>query len=481
MIIVPTEKQFDWKHAPVVLFLIVLLNVITYFFYQAGDPPKWMEAVGSYLENDYLELEWPLYKQYLTEQGRSSQLKDVNELYDYDKHEQLAVQMLLDTGFYKRLLSTAENQFDRDEYRDWRLARPPIQDKINSISSVAHGLRAADFKWSSLFTHQFLHGGVMHLLGNMFFLVICGFAVEAALGHLRFLLFYLVGGVAAGMAQVASDWQSTVPLVGASGAISAVMAMYLMVFRLQKIEFFYWVFFFVGYFRAPALVILPFYVGKEVYSFYASPESNVAFLAHAGGFLAGGLMVGLSMLIDKKTLNREYLDAKPDEVNPQRQQLSEIYRAIETFRFPEAYKLASESIKQNGETFELASIRFNLLNIAKGKGYHESIVRLWSLSKLLPQQIKKLDELWQDHPDLHPHISDASAITLGTQFAAIGSTQSAEQVFELLNKRGCTSKDYIVLCQRLANEFKNIGQPQKSKRCHDVAKQLIEEGHNGVL
>ena len=63
---------------------------------------------------------------------------------------------------------------------------------------------------------------------------------------------------AAGFAQVASDWSSTTPLVGASGAISGVMAMYLAVFRLKKIEFFYWFFFFVGYFRAPALLILPF-------------------------------------------------------------------------------------------------------------------------------------------------------------------------------------------------------------------------------
>ena len=121
----------------------------------------------------------------------------------------------------------------------------------------------------------------------MFFLVICGFAVEAAIGHLRFLLFYLFSGVVAGVSHAAMDLDSSSVLIGASGSVSAVMAMYLGVFRFKKIEFFYWFFIFVGYFRAPALLILPFYIGKELVQFYTEAGSNVAFMAHAGGFVAG--------------------------------------------------------------------------------------------------------------------------------------------------------------------------------------------------
>jgi len=481
MIVVPTEKQFDWRHAPVVLFSIVLLNVMVFVFYQSGDTEKLYTAVGTYLETDYLPQEWPLFEQYITDHEGATRASELAELYTAGQHQPLAMAILRNPGFYQHLTTAAGTTFRRDFYEDWQYERPQIQAAFNEISWIAHGLIASDFKISALFTSQFLHGGVMHLLGNMFFLVICGFAVEAAIGHWRFLLFYLVCGVAAGMAQVMRDWTSTTPLVGASGAISGVMAMYLAVFRLRKIEFFYWIFFFVGYFRAPALVILPVYVGKELFSFYTNPDSNVAFLAHAGGFVAGGILIGLSLLLDKKTVNETYIESDQSTVDESRLALADIYKALEKYNFGETYKRVNQAIKDHGETFELAIIRYNLLKINRGKGFAQSVLRLWQLGKLSTQEVERLQTLWQEHPELHGNLKDEYAVNLGMKFASLQNPAAAEQVFDLLLQRGNKSQELFVFAKKLSQTFAQNGYKKKQAKYDNFIQQFVSGGHNGAL
>jgi len=481
MIVVPTEKQFDWRHAPIVLFVIVLLNVLVYFVYQTGDSEKYVTSIGSYLDAGYLEKEWPIFQNYLREQGENETLSALIQQYDTGDETLVAMQILRRQDFFSYLRARADSNFQQPFLSEWENSRPTIQTAFNSVSTIAHGLTASDFKLSALLTYQFLHGGVMHLLGNMFFLVFCGFAVEAAIGHWRFLLFYLLSGFAAGMAQVMADWQSAVPLVGASGAISGVMAMYLMIFRLKKIEFFYWIFFFVGYFRAPALVILPFYIGKEIYSFYSATDSNVAFLAHTGGFVAGAVLMGLSLLVDKKTINQEYIEQDQSAVEDERQALADIYRALERYRFAQAYTLVNDTIKTYGETFELAMIRYNLLKITKGKGFAQSILRLWQMQHLEPVELERLESIWEAYPQLHEKISDECAINLGLQFATMPNSKAVEQLFHILSKRGSRHPDFLLFAQKLSNQFAQQGQRKKQANVDKVIQQFASEGRHGAL
>ncbi|HHL31166.1 MAG TPA: rhomboid family intramembrane serine protease, partial [Oceanospirillales bacterium] len=326
MIIIPTEKRFDWKHTPLVLFILVLINVMVFFAYQFGDTEKQFDAITDYQQHEFLVKEWPLYVDYLKQNQAYQRLEESKKLYENIQTEdddapqseiQLIYTIISDPGFYQYLEQNAYNVFYLSYIEKWALPRSEINDTIQSVSSVAFGLIPNQLGLVTLLTHQFLHGGVMHLLGNMFFLIICGFAVEAAIGHLRFLLFYLASGVAGGLLFAVMDLSSVQPLVGASGAISGVMAMYLGVFRFKKIEFFYWLFVFVGYFRAPALLILPFYIGKELFSYFSDSGTNVAFMAHAGGFIAGSLMMAIAYYLNPKMMNEAYIEE--DQETPQLQ------------------------------------------------------------------------------------------------------------------------------------------------------------------
>ncbi len=152
-----------------------------------------------------------------------------------------------------------------------------------------------------MFTSMFLHGGWLHLLGNMLFLWIFGNNVEDRLGSILFLLFYLVGGIVAALTQVVIDPRSTIPLVGASGAIAAALGAYLVLFPGARILSLVFLGFFYQLIEVPALIVLGFWFVLQLVSGFAAfdaetAQGGVAFFAHIGGFVFG-LVVGVLLRI----------------------------------------------------------------------------------------------------------------------------------------------------------------------------------------
>lgn len=146
----------------------------------------------------------------------------------------------------------------------------------------------------TLITSMFLHGDLMHLLGNMLFLWVFGDNIEATIGNFRFLIFYLLGGLIAHAAHIYFNVDSQMPTVGASGAISAVMGAYLVMFPSSRVK----MLFFIFPFRVPAILFLGFWIWMQSSNGLASLElvdqntGGVAWWAHIGGF-AFGVLAGL--------------------------------------------------------------------------------------------------------------------------------------------------------------------------------------------
>jgi membrane associated rhomboid family serine protease len=144
----------------------------------------------------------------------------------------------------------------------------------------------------SMVTSMFLHGGWLHLIGNMLYLWIFGNNIEDRFGRLGFLIFYLAGGVAAVVAQVAVDPNSPVPLVGASGAIAATLGAYLVLFPRARVLALVFLGFFYQLLEIPAVVVLGFWFVLQLIEGFGSLGASsalggVAFFAHIGGFVAG--------------------------------------------------------------------------------------------------------------------------------------------------------------------------------------------------
>lgn len=480
MLIVPTEKHFDWKHAPLVLIAIVLTNLFVFIFYQSQDIGKVNSAIVPFVENNMLEQEWSLFERYLEREDRTDDLREARSLYQNQQYWLLSQYMLSETEYFSYALRAARSEIPSNNYEQWRQQRSEIQDVFNSRSAYAFGLRSTAVSSITLITHQFLHGGVMHIFGNLLFLVVFGFAVEAALGHLKFLCFYLIGGVIAGLAQVFTTLGSDIPLVGASGAISGVMAMYLAVFRLRKIEFFYWIFFFVGYFRAPALLILPFYIGKEIYSFYTAEGSNVAFMAHAGGFVGGGLLIGLALLFNRDVLNDNYIE-EDQKISPRQKALAAVYQAIESLRFDYALKQLNSYLDQTTLDFELALIKFNLEKIKKGESYQESFKALMNMNGLSAEELKHQEKLWLETQDAENLCEPEDQLALAFRFTHANTLTAAESIFEGLHQKMFKPAELILLANKLAKRFADRNDVSKSRKFQEISQQLAAGGHHGIL
>lgn len=145
----------------------------------------------------------------------------------------------------------------------------------------------------TLLTAMFIHGGWMHILGNMLYLWIFGDNVEDRLGHGRYLLFYFMCGTAAGLTHAFVFAQSTVPCVGASGAVAGVLAAYLLFFPKAKVSTLFVFFIFIRIIRLPAVVVLGVWIVLQVVSGMtelSARAGGVAWFAHIGGFLSGVAM-----------------------------------------------------------------------------------------------------------------------------------------------------------------------------------------------
>jgi membrane associated rhomboid family serine protease len=145
----------------------------------------------------------------------------------------------------------------------------------------------------TIFTSMFMHGGWMHLGGNMLYLWIFGDNVEASLGHVRYLIFYLLCGVAAALAQGFAAPGSDIPMVGASGAISGVLGGYLVLHPRANIKVFVMLIIYITVINVPAFIVLGFWIVGQLLSSAAvdAGQPGVAFIAHIGGFVAGAILV----------------------------------------------------------------------------------------------------------------------------------------------------------------------------------------------
>lgn len=168
-----------------------------------------------------------------------------------------------------------------------------IPNEVMGRGGAAGSCEESGLGAGTLLTSIFLHGGWFHLIGNLWFLWIFGNNVEDSMGRGRFLVFYLLTGLAAALAHVASDPGSIVPMVGASGAISGIMGAYLVLFPRARVKTLLVLIVFVTVISVPAWVYLGYWFFLQLVSSGNVASAGVAFWAHIGGFAAGVLLIPL--------------------------------------------------------------------------------------------------------------------------------------------------------------------------------------------
>jgi len=238
----PLKDNIPTERFPAVTVALIVANVIAYFFWQRGGLSFADPSSQAYLQNLY---EYASYPYELTHPGEQCFPE--------------GSQVTCDTG-----------------------------------NGAQHGLPPA---WLTLFTSMFMHGGLLHLGGNMLFLWIFGNNVEDSMGPVKFLLFYLLAGLAATAGQVVIGPEVAVPNIGASGAVAGVLGGYVVLFPRARVITVIFIIFFFTIVELPALLILGFWFIQQVLFGYfdlsdpAGEGGGVAYFAHIGGFVFGFLLI----------------------------------------------------------------------------------------------------------------------------------------------------------------------------------------------
>lgn len=420
MLILPVNDRLDWKKPPLVTALLVVLNVLVFFIYQSGDGARVGRAMDFYFSSGLAQQELPVFLH-----KPDLQVVDRPEL-------RLAAQAAqYDEAFQRRVQTQGVISPKDAQFAQWRDNRQKFVELQHQVSFFRFGFIPAEHRAVTWLSSMFLHGDLMHLVGNMVFLFVIGFVLEKVIGAGRMALFYLIGGFGA----LALFWlvqpDSGVPLVGASGAISGIMGMYTVVFWTRRIDFFYWAFVYVDYVKAPAIILLPVWVGLEIFHYLTDNGSGVAYMAHLGGLLTGAGL-GLWHRRQRGTVTESHFaeEDRQDRLGSTLEQVTELVKKLELDRARQL--LEGLLVDFPGDIRVLGQ----LYNVVRHRPQHPDCLRVAQQICALPGEQPPLRRLvidtWADAQRRGVSVEPHLRVRVAQHLLALERTDEAEQVLTTL-------------------------------------------------
>ncbi len=294
-----------------VVNILIIANVLLFFMFFTESEA---EKIKSKLFNaSYSDLTAEYYGKYLNQNTNVEENRKMLIQYDFSKRthrDLISTTALRDKNFVKSLGYTTWDQ-DEVRWQHWKAMVDEYQNKVKEQTLFMLGLSHGNKETLSWFTYQFSHMNFWHLFSNMIFLFFVGYALEGVLGSVGFALLYIFSGVAGGLFYLYFNPTTLIPMVGASGAVSGLLSFYSF-YNLRKNTRFYY---FLsptdgnyGYIYLPTLILIPMYLVPDLASFISQIPgitNGVAFSAHIGGALFGGLLAfTLKATINNPILNR---------------------------------------------------------------------------------------------------------------------------------------------------------------------------------
>lgn len=468
MLVVPVEKRIDWKRPPIVLIILVIINFLMFAFYQSDDEQHANDAIETYVETGLFDIEWNAFKAFVREMDYNIEL---------DKRNPQAVWLMATDDQFSDFVKDKQQYYINNKHLEqWRLERQSVEVHASKMSGTALALSVQKLNVLQLISHQFLHGDMNHLLGNMVFLILTGFAVEAAIGSLRFLSFYLLSGIGGGLLFALTAEPNSAGLVGASGAISGVMTMYVMLFKTKKIQFFYWFLIFTGYFRAMAIIMLPWYIGYELYQYFSNSTSNVAYTAHLGGFIVGAILIYITQKINKTAIDDDYVECK-EERDPLGESIQKIYNQMAQCNFAQAWKMLKPLKAEHRNLASLTEIEYHLIRAQYPRKKNEYLLHRMDKPGNCKALIQDQLNYWKS---LAPEQKQASAFTKKNQLLLnaleLNALKPAEDIFNSLKESQEQKMEVASLARRIAIACRTQGRTDKEEHYNQLAqKSLISD------
>lgn len=457
MLIIPIEQKLDSTRPPVATLLLIILNCLVFFGYQTQDYVHVENAVNFYNEAGLFEYEEEIYAGYL-EDTDPVLYEQYSEL-----EPELAQAWIAQDHNFNHYLNHEYFLEHTDSGLEWMDARAQLGEILGQLSFLRHGFVPADINLADMLSYMFLHSDIVHLFFNMLLLFIYGFSLEVALGRLWFCGIYLLSGLAGALLSWAVTPDSLVPTVGASGAVFGLLGMYLGLYGMKRIKFFWSIGFYAHHFKAPALVLLPYWGLIELYEQLTNP-GMVAHFVHIGGLLAGFIAVyaAKDRLIK---IDRDYVD-KVDADEPYKKLYDRLLRQLENIDFTSAKKTVQELLQLRPGDARLLKHQFDLWKLKPAsEGFEAAARQLFSGDPAEMAYIRGLQFMADDYEKLSEKRSALGArerINLFNALLKKGETDGALKQLEALTGDPSAQQKVPGLMLRLATTYAAQGDKRRA-------------------
>lgn len=398
MLIIPFDRPIDWRRPPVVTFALVVANLLVFLLFQLDDGREMRDLRTQYYDSGLAAIELPHYREYLQRQGTDQFLEYYGDRIE-DRNTPWFGRLMSDDEFQQRLAAEQVIEPGDPDYRQWRSERDRFTRSLEDWTVWGHGLRPSEQAPSTFLSHMFLHGGPFHLIGNMLFLVAVGLLVEIGIGSLTLLGLYLLSGLGAAGLFIGLNPGSMIPLVGASGAISGLMGLCGVLYGLRRIRFFYFVGVYFDYVKAPALVLLGLWLGKEIFQYMQYADvSSVAYTAHIGGILTGALG-GAAVRFGTNAVDEEALDER-EESEAFRKRVAEAQDQLRAIEPERARALFERLAREYPDNLEILEGLFHAARFAPAsEAYHTAAQRILRLDPVDEATAELMVTTYRDYRD----------------------------------------------------------------------------------
>ena len=470
MLIVPIENRPDWRNPPIATLLLILINVLVFFVYQARDPQRIEASYRYYAQSGLVEREHAVFLDYVQHAAPDEMDGDEMDEDDAELPPELAgtlrVAQFQHAAFDPAFAEKLHQQLAGDA--QWRADRSRFEGLVNTVSARAYAFNAGEARPVTWLTSMFLHGSVSHLAGNMVFLFLFGFALEIAIGRGIFLLLYLCSGLGGTLLYWMSELGTHHSALGASGAIAGLMGMYIALYGVRRISFFYNVIFLTGQVRAPALIIFPVWVGYELVGARFAHDS-VGHWAHAGGLLFGFVLLALWIRVGLK-VDRDYVE-KIDHDAPFKAALASIQQQVVAMKLAPARAAAETLVKAHPHDARAWRAWYGVVKISPAsRDYHQAVHSLFKQAAVAPRDpaLQELvEEVAHDYTRMGgaaPALTESVALMLAQRLGRVEHIKPLAFLVERLLALQTRHAAMPGILQAAANLSARAAQPGQAQR-----------------
>jgi membrane associated rhomboid family serine protease len=465
MLLIPLTGKNTWKNPPLVTICLILINILVFFIFQSNDTNRQVAAEKYYFESGLAEVELVKYIDYLNNGGENqTSFPDIDRLKE-EKIIKLHWQMRRDKRFLS-LLRRDEIVTPQDpEYTEWKAHREGYENLLSKVITNTYGFTPGAPSFITIITYMFLHGSFGHLIGNMIFLWLCGCMLEMGTSRLLYSLTYLTTGVFAAAFFWIFNLNSMIPLVGASGAIAGLMGAFSLLFGRKKIRIFFSLGFYFNYVKAPAILLLPLWIGNEIYQLFFSGESSVAYIAHIGGLISGAAI----SLANLKWIRAVNIDPLEDETEDMISTLVEkALTHVEKLEMDKGSKLLEDALAMDPKNKTVMVHLYNVRKLSPTSPDFHSISR--KLISHLIQTTDNAENIMKTFTEYKNLAGGAKLppdlfLKLCTLFIDTGKIKNAEGILARLLEKRPELPGLSTAVFKLAQGYKTTGFPQKHEKC----------------